>query len=159
MKIKKDIVTPFVATVFLIVAFSGILMFFHLLDDYTNVVHEFLGLAFVIFIVLHVASNWISVKSYFKNQKFIIPSIAVLILAIALVIIGVIKGNLEREILERLTKAPVSNSFKALNIDFNQAKTILEKNKIVINNPEESLEDICIKNHKSPEEVMELIVK
>ena len=50
MKIKREIVTPYLALVFFVVALSGILMFFHLFDGYTNVVHELLGLTFVLFV-------------------------------------------------------------------------------------------------------------
>lgn len=159
MKIKRDFVTPYLVFIFLVVACSGVLMFFHLLDDYTEVVHEFLGLTFVVFAILHVTTNWVNIKSYSAKRLFIVPSIAVLIFAVTLIVIGKIHGNLEHDLLERLVKSPVSNSFKVLNVDYGMAKTILEKNNIIVKDSLQSVEEISIQNQKSPEEIVELIMK
>lgn len=53
MKLNRNYVTPFISLVFLVVGISGLLMFFHLFDGYTEVVHEILGLLFVICYLCH----------------------------------------------------------------------------------------------------------
>ncbi len=157
--IKREVVTPYLALFFAIVAFTGILMFFHLLEDYTNVVHEFLGLTFVLFSILHIVTNRKSIGSYSKNRKFIVPGAVVSFLAILLVIIGKVKSNIELDIKDRLLTSPVSNTFKALKIDYTQAKTILKKNNIIIIDSLQSIDEISLKNKKSPEEIIQLIIK
>lgn len=42
MKLSRNYVTPFVSLVFIVVGLSGLLMFFHLFDGYTEIAHEYL---------------------------------------------------------------------------------------------------------------------
>ena len=93
MKIKRNIVTPYLAFLFLAVGVSGIFMFFHVFDGYTKVVHEILGLAFVVFSVLHLIINWKSMKSHFKKRVFIFSGIIVLIFSIAFIMMGKMHKN------------------------------------------------------------------
>jgi hypothetical protein len=157
VKMKRHLVTPYVVFIFLIVSTSGILMFFHWFDDYTTVVHEFLGLTFFVFAIFHVIANWNSIRNYSGNKKFFVPWITVSVVAISLVVAGKMHGNLERDLMDRLLKSPVSASFQVLHVDYDLAKTILQKNNIIVRDSLESLEEISIKNQKSPEEIVELI--
>jgi Domain of unknown function (DUF4405) len=159
MKLNRDLVTPFLAFVFLAVGLSGIMMFFHLLDDFTNVVHEFLGLAFAVFAMLHVATNWKSIGSYSKRQKLFIPALIVFIVATALITAGKMHGNLERDLLNKLITSPVSNSFSVLGVDFRHAKATLQRNHIEVTDSLQSIDEISRKNKRTPEEIIELIVK
>jgi hypothetical protein len=145
--------------IFLIVGISGILMFFHLLDDYTNVVHEFLGLTFACFAILHVITNWKSIENYGKKRKLFLPSVIILFASISLIVIAKLKGNLERELLERMIQAPVCYSFKTLKIDYYQAKEIFRKHNIVLKDSLQSIQEIGTANKKSPEDIIELIYK
>ena len=159
MKLKKEFVTPYLVFIFLIVGGTGVLMFFHLLDDYTKVVHEFLGISFVVFAIFHIRMNWSSIKNYAKRKQLLLPSIAILIISIAFIVGGKMHGNLEHDILEKVLRSPVSDSFKLLNGDYLQAEEILKKNNVIIEDPSKSLEEISIQNKKSPEEIVELILK
>lgn len=159
MKLKKEFVTPYLVFIFLIVGATGVLMFFHLLDDYTKVVHEFLGISFVVFAIFHIRMNWSSIKNYAKRKQLLLPSIAILIISIAFIVGGKMHGNLEHDILEKVLRSPVSDSFKLLNGDYLQAEEILKKNNVIVEDPSKSLEEISIQNKKSPEEIVELILK
>jgi hypothetical protein len=159
MKIKREIVTPYLVFIFLAVALSGILMFFHLFDNYTNVVHELLGLTFVLFVALHIIKNWKSIGNYSRKKLFIFPSIAILIISITFIIVGKARGNFENNILEKLLKSPVSVSFKVLNVNYKEAETIFRQNNLIIRDSLESIEEISLKNKKSPEDIIKLIYK
>jgi hypothetical protein len=159
MKFNRDVVTPYLGVVFIVVAFSGVLMFFHLLDDYTNVVHEFLGLTFACFAVFHMISNWKSIENYGNRRKLFLPSVIILFVSTSLIVIGKVKGNLERELLERMIQAPVCYSFKTLNIDYYKANKIFLRHNIVIKDSLQSIEEIAVTNKKLPEDIIELIYK
>ena len=88
MKIKREFVTPYITFLFLVIGLSGIFRFIHVLDDYTQIVHEALGLAFVIFSVLHIIINWRSLKIHFKKRMFVTSAIVVLLFSVGLVIFG-----------------------------------------------------------------------
>ncbi|MBI5540755.1 MAG: DUF4405 domain-containing protein [Bacteroidia bacterium] len=158
MKIKRNFVTPYLTFVFLVVGFSGILMFFHLFDDYTKVVHELLGLTFVLFSALHIIINWTSLKSHFRKKIFITSGVVVLLISVAFIILEKVHGNNERIVIEKLVKAPISSSFTVLNVDYNKAKIILKNNNITIGDSK-TIEEICVRNQKSSNEIIELIVK
>lgn len=50
--------TALTTAVFLVVAATGVLVFFHIGDKYLKGAHEWLGLAFVLAALLHVARHW-----------------------------------------------------------------------------------------------------
>mgnify|MGYP000869958899 CR=1 FL=1 len=76
MKLNRNYVTPFISLVFLVVGISGVLMFFHLFDGYTEVVHEVLGVFFMICAVMHIVLNWKPLKMHFKKAFFCRPPAA-----------------------------------------------------------------------------------
>lgn len=158
MKIKREIVTPYLIFIFLIVGLSGILMFFHLLDDYTNVVHEFLGITFAVFAILHIILNWKSILNYSNKRLLAVPSVVIILIAGVFIVIGKLKGNLERDLLEKLVQAPVSDSFKVLHVDFQQAKNTLQQKHIILKNAQESIVEISENNRQSPEEIIEILI-
>ena len=86
MKIKREFITPYITFLFLVIGLSGIFRFIHVFDDYTEIVHEFLGLAFVIFSALHIIINWKSLKIHFKKKMFVTSAIVVLLLSVGLII-------------------------------------------------------------------------
>jgi len=158
MKMKRNIVTPYLVFLFLILGTSGFLMFFHILDDYTNPVHEFLGLAFILFSILHIIINWTSLKSHFKKKRFIFAGIIVLMISTTLIIIGKLHDTTEDIILNRLRNSPISNSFSVLSGDYNKAEIILRNNNIIIGDSK-TIEEISKMNQKSPEEIIKLIIQ
>jgi hypothetical protein len=158
MKIKREFITPYITFLFLVIGLSGILRFLHVFDDYTQIVHEVLGLAFVIFSILHIIINWKSLKIHFKKRVFITSAIVVLLLSVGLVIIGKIHVNEERIIKEKLFKAPISIVFSILDIEYDKAEIILKNQNIIIAGSN-NLEEVCRKNKKSPNEILELIIQ
>ncbi|WP_367914232.1 DUF4405 domain-containing protein [Leadbetterella sp. DM7] len=157
MKFNRDVITPFLGAVFIVVALSGILMFFHLLDDYTNVVHEFSGLTFAFFAILHIVTHWKSIENYGRKKRLFLPGIVILFVSVSWIVIGRIKGNLERKLLEQMVQSPVCYSFKTLNIDYTRADSTLRHHSIMIKDTLQSIQEISIANKKSPEYIIKLI--
>lgn len=158
MKLKRNIVTPYLTFLFLAVGFSGILMLFHIFDEYTKVVHELLGAVFVLFSVLHVIINWKALKSHFKNKRFIISGIVVLIFSIWFVVLAKMDVDHERVIIEKVAEAPTADSFRILGLDRDEVEKILTENNIVIGESK-SIKEIGVNNDRSSKEIIELIIK
>lgn len=152
----RDIATSFTATMFIVMAITGILMFFHILDRYTKNLHEILGLAFVVAVIFHVIFNWKGMKSYFTKKVFAVASI--LVLAVALGFIANTKDgkNPKRVIIDSILNAPINNSFVILNGDVDMAKTQLESAGIMIKTAD-SIQEIADKNEVSPFKVVDII--
>ena len=86
MKPNRNYVTPFISLVFLVVGISGLLMFFHLFDGYTEVVHEILGLFFVVCAIFHIILNWKALKIHFKKGVFLPALFGVLTVSAILIV-------------------------------------------------------------------------
>ncbi|NDW17614.1 DUF4405 domain-containing protein [Dysgonomonas sp. 216] len=158
MKLERKVITPYLTFLFVVVAISGMLMLFHIFDDYTKVVHELLGAVFVLFSIFHVILNWKSLKSHFKNKVFIISGIVILLFSTAFVLAGKLHPNHEQIVMEKLAEAPISESFSILKLDYDEVEKILNENDIVIGNSK-TIKDIGLNNKKSVKDIIELIIE
>lgn len=158
MKLKRNIITPYLTFLFVVVGLSGILMLFHILDDYTKVVHELLGAVFVLFSILHVIINWKSLKSHFKKKVFIISGVVVLIFSVTFIILAKMNVDHEGIMIEKITEAPISESFSVLDLDYNEVEKILQENNIVIGESK-TIKEIGLNNKKTSKDIIELIIK
>lgn len=158
MKLKRNFITPYLTFLFIVVGLSGILMLFHIFDDYTKVVHELLGAVFVIFSILHVIVNWKSLQTHFKKKTFIVSGIIILIFSICFVYLAKINVDHEGIIIEKIVEAPITESFSILDLDYGEVEKIFKEKNIVIGESK-SIKEIGMNNNKSPKEIIELIIK
>jgi len=158
MKLKRNVVTPYLTFLFVVVAISGLLMLFHILDDYTKEVHELLGAVFVIFSILHVILNWKGLKGHFKKKTFIFSGIIVLFFSVVFVVFGTMNPNHEGIVVDKVTEAPLSESLSILSLNYTEVEKILKENNIIIGESK-SIKEIGLSNDKTPKEIIELIVK
>ncbi|WP_282636864.1 DUF4405 domain-containing protein [Sphingobacterium thalpophilum] len=117
MKLNRNYVTPFISLIFLVVGISGMFMFFHLLDGYTEVVHEIFGLFFFICAIFHILLNWKPLKIHFKKGVFLPAALALAILSVLFIVEQQYSPKVDTIILERLAKAPIADAFRALQVD------------------------------------------
>lgn len=158
MKPNRNYITPFISLVFLVVGISGLLMFFHLFDGYTEVVHEILGLFFVICAIFHIILNWKALKIHFKKGVFLPAILAILTLSVILVVSERMYPPIDLQIMERIVKAPVGDALKALNISYEEAAEKLKKKGIWIEKAH-SFEDLWMQNNADPEVIIDLLLE
>lgn len=158
MKLNRNYITPFISLVFLVVGLSGLLMFFHLFDGYTEVVHEYLGVFFVICAIFHIILNWKALKIHFKRGVFIPALLGVLAISVTLIVGESIYPPVDTIIINKIVKAPINDAFKALEVDYSEAYKRLETNGISIEGAT-TIEAIWINNNADPEKVIDLIMK
>lgn len=158
MKLNRNYVTPFISLVFLVVGLSGLLMFFHLFDGYTEVVHEYLGVFFVVCAVFHIILNWKALKIHFKRAVFIPALLGVLAISVTLIVGESIYPPVDTIIINKIVKAPINDAFKALEVDYSEAYKRLKTNGISIEGAT-TIEAIWINNNADPEKVIDLIMK
>jgi hypothetical protein len=156
MKLNRNYVTPFISLIFLVLGISGMLMFFHLFDGYTEVAHEFFGLFFFICAIFHIILNWKALKIHFKRGVFIPAALALAVISILFIVEQQSSPKVDTILLERISKAPIDDAFKALQVDSLKAVTRLKANGISIEGAE-TLEDIWTNNETNIMEVFDLI--
>lgn len=158
MKLNRNYVTPFISLVFLVVGLSGLLMFFHLFDGYTEVVHEILGVFFIICAIFHIILNWKALRIHFKRGVFIPALLGVLAISVTLIVGESIYPPVDTIIINKIVKAPINDAFKALEVDYSEACKRLETNGISIEGAT-TIEAIWINNNADPEKVIDLIME
>jgi len=158
MKLNRNYVTPFISLVFFIVGISGLLMFFHLFDGYTEMLHEVFGLFFVLCAIFHIILNWNALKFHFKKGVFLPAMLGVLTISTILIVSERIYPPVDLQIMNRIVKAPVKDVFKVLGVDYNEAKMKLKEIGISVDEAK-NMEDIWKGADTSPEKVIDLILE
>ena len=158
MKINRNIITPYITWTFFVLAFTGMLMLFHVFDGYTEVLHELIALFFVIISAFHIILNWKALRIHFKRRAFIISIIVVFLFSALIIILGSGHGQIERFTIEKMVQAPVFKTLDILEIDIKQAERIFHINNIEIGTAQ-TIEEIGINNNISPKDLLELLVK
>ncbi|NJI71930.1 DUF4405 domain-containing protein [Sphingobacterium kitahiroshimense] len=158
MKLNRNYITPFISLVFLVVGISGFLMLFHLFDGYTEVVHEILGLFFIICTIFHIILNWKALRIYFKKGVFFPALLGVLVLSVILIISERMSPPIDLIIFNKMVKAPINDAFRALDVNYEKASEKLKENGLSIEEAT-TIEDIWINNDSNPEKVIDLIME
>lgn len=158
MKVNRNYITPFISLVFLVVGLSGLLMFFHLFDGYTEVVHELLGVFFLLCAIFHIILNWKPLKIHFKRGVFMPAGLAVAVFSIVFIVLQQLYPKVDTILIERIVKVPINDVCKALQLDPTKVVERLKTNGIVIDSTE-TMEEIWMKNDVDPEEIFDLIME
>ncbi|MDX9769336.1 MAG: DUF4405 domain-containing protein [Tenuifilaceae bacterium] len=158
MKLNRNYVTPFITLVFLAVALTGVLMLFHLFDGYTEVVHEILGLLFVVLSVFHITLNWKALKIHLKKRAFILTALVVVAISILLIVQQHYNPKFDDILFERIIKAPIGDVIKVFQIDSTETVKRLKANGISFEETA-TMEEVCIKNKVHPKVVFDLIME
>jgi len=158
MKPNRNYVTPFISLLFVVVGISGLLMFFHLFDGYTEVVHEVLGLFFLICAVFHILLNWKALKIHFKKAVFLPALFGIITISTILVVTERMYPPVDLQMMNRIVEAPLNDAFKALNINYEEATTKLKAKGISVENLQ-SFGDLWKKNNADAEEIIDLLLE
>lgn len=84
--LQKPVLSPFLVTIFAAISVTGVLLFFHIKNGSIVVVHEWLGLIFVVTGLIHLILNFRQFSAYLKLRRswIAITAAALLILVLAL---------------------------------------------------------------------------
>lgn len=158
MKLNRKYITPLITLTFVITGISGIMMFFHIMDGYTEVLHEFMGLFLVILSILHIIVNWEMLKKHFKKKIFWVTILVSPIISALFVVQQQANPKVDTIIMERIVKSPIPHLFNALQVDSLETVKRLEDYGVSLEGAK-ILEDLWINNDVRPEKVMDLITE
>jgi len=158
---QRDIATSLTAGVFLIIAISGLMLFFHINEGTVKNLHEYLGIIFVVAALLHVTYNWKSMKGYFSKKIFIYTSVILLAVSSGFICNAILTNssiNPKKELIVSMLNAPFENALAILDVDLDEGKRKLQEAGIKING-EKSLQDLAKANKTSPFRVVSILLK
>lgn len=155
---KREIATSFTTFLFLVIGITGVMMFFHILDNYTKDIHEILGLVFVLIVIFHVIYNWNSMKNYFSKKVFSISASIVAVVSLIFILNAPTGENPKKIVFNSLMNAPIEKSFALFDEDFENLKSKLLKEGIEIKE-EKSLKELAKANNTSPFKIISIVAK
>jgi len=152
----KDIATSLTTLVFVVMGTSGVMMYFHFMDNYVKEMHEVLGLVFVAVVFFHVFFNWKSMKKYFSKKVFLFSTIIIIAVTIGFVTNAPSGTNPKGAIIKAVLSAPIEDSIVVLGLDMETLELKL-KNANILFNDESTISQIAKANNISPFKVVAII--
>jgi Na+/melibiose symporter-like transporter len=110
MQISRDWATPLTIGAFILMACTGILMFFHWDTGMNKDLHEWLGWALVAGVALHGAANWSALKRHLARAPALaIIGVFVALLAASFFITPEEEGSPVRLVMSTMLQSPLKN--------------------------------------------------
>jgi hypothetical protein len=152
----KESATPLAMALFIVIAVSGTMLFFHVGEGLVKELHEWFGIAFVTAAILHVYRNWLLFKKYFQKRLLWAILTLTIIVTLAFVAPAGLLGqrNGIRLIVDAVSTAPLQQIAPVLGTSYEDMRARFAKQGIVINNPAISLREIA---HHSKRELPEVL--
>ena len=155
---KRDLATSFTTFIFIVMATTGVFMFYHILDNYTKEMHKILGLAFVVIVFFHVFFNWKGMRSYFSKKVFLFSGIVVSVIALGFIANAPKGTNVKKTIIMSVINAPINDSLLVFNSNLENAKQKLEKAGLKIGTAT-TFQEIAKVNKTSPFNIINIITE
>jgi hypothetical protein len=154
----KSWATPLATGTFIILAVTGILMFFKIEAGYSKPVHEWLSWAMVTGVMLHITANWRAFTGYFSRK----PALAIIGAGVLITLLSVfLPAENEQNPRMKMTKALGSSKLETVAMVAGQkSESIigkLEQKGIRVESPTMSIREIAAKNSKKEMDVLGII--
>ncbi|MGA1932996.1 DUF4405 domain-containing protein [Arcobacter sp. YIC-464] len=155
---KRELATSFTTFLFLVIGTTGVMMYFHILDNYTKSMHEILGLVFVAIVFFHVLFNWKSMKNYFSNKVFFTVGGIISIIVLGFILTTSNEPSPKRIVFDSVFNKPIEKTSVLFTNNFESAKKKLEDASINYE-ANKSIKELALKNKISPFEIINILSK
>ena len=153
---KKYATTPAIA-LFVIVSVTGLFLFFHLGGISAKVIHEWLGIGFIVAGSLHVIANWKPFLKYFSGIKGIAIGLLILIPTAFMLFSPTSGSSPTNAVVEKVLKSPLTKVASFYEKNPQEIIKALESQGYKISSLESSLLNIARENGKSPIQTLGII--
>jgi len=157
----KSWATPLAIGSFIILAVTGLLMFFKIEGGYIKPVHEWLSWLMVAGVVLHTVANWKAFLSYFSK----IPAVSIISVGIVVTVLAVFMpasregGNPKMKMMKAIESARLETVAELAGKESEEIVTTLEKKGISVSDPSMTIRQIAKQNQKKEMEVLGLVFR
>ena len=154
--LQKNLATSLTALAFLVIAVSGMMMYFHLFNKLVEDLHEIIGLFFIVVVLFHVFYNFKSMKAHFKTKAFWFS--AILLTSVSLLfILNTKEGNNPKQaIVMAVLNAPLETSLQVLDKELKSVRDRLKSEGIIIMK-NDSIESLAKQYKVSPFHIVKII--
>lgn len=160
--IPRNILSALLTTIFVVVAITGVMMFFKIRPLSTESIHIWLGLTFVVFACLHLLKNWTGFASYFKKSSTLL-SIGAAFCVVALFVIVPMFDTQEKGVnpkgmmIGALMNQPIEKVAVFLDMDSELIVKRLSDQQQIIASAKQSVNEIAKANDKKSDEILNVM--
>lgn len=152
--------TPLIIASGIIIAVSGVMMFFHLGTGLIQELHEWIGVLFAVGMLFHIHQHWQPFRRYFSQKT----GIAIMITMIALssgmlVATGDNEEHPAKQLAQQFSQKSLTEIAQFQQRPIEQLLIDMEIEQIEVRSPEISLQKIAEENHTSPLRLIKIIVE
>lgn len=153
---SKSLITPITAALFLIVAFTGVLLLLKVGGGTAKEVHEGLSVLFVVAAAGHLVLNWRLFAAYLKKPVTIgLGVVAVAVLAVVLIGgEGGRGGSPMMEMFGLIENAPLAQFAPLVGCQGPQAVEILTRGGLTVSGESQTIGDIARTNHRRVPDIL-----
>jgi uncharacterized membrane protein SirB2 len=150
--LPRKVITPIIGALSLVIGISGVMLFFHFGEGLVKGVHEWLGMAFALVMMIHLALNWKAFKQHFRKPAAwagtaVVTAISVVFLAASLFIPN---DNPMRSVIHSIETVAVSDLAPVFKLTPSQMATRLNQAGAEIETGRETLQELAGKSGVEP---------
>ncbi len=148
-RLPRKVVTPITGVLSIVIGISGVMLFFHFGEGLVKGVHEWLGMAFAVVMLLHLAINWKAFKHHFKKPSAwvgsgMVSAISVMFLVSSLS--GTPHENPTRSIMRSIETAAVSDLAPIFKLSQSEMIQRFDRAGVEIETGQETLQELADKS-------------
>jgi len=157
----KSWATPMAASSFIILAITGVLMFFKIEGGYIKPVHEWLSWLMVAGVALHTMANWKSFVAYFSK----VPAVSIISIGVAVTALAVFMpasrdgGNPKAKMMKSIESARLETVAELAGKKSGEIIATLEQKGISVKDSSMTIRQIAKANQKKEMEVLGLVFR
>jgi hypothetical protein len=148
----KKYITAISAALFLVVAASGLAMFFHVGQDLVKDMHEWLAVVFVSAVALHVYKNWGAMMTYVRRKTIVAPLALAAVAAATFIVPAALSGREDPRhvLIQSLQEAKLADLGRVLDVPADSLVARLEQEGFTVTSAEQRLSEIAKGSGKPP---------
>ena len=159
MKTNRKWATPVTAGAFVLMALTGLLMFFHFDRGSNHLVHEWAGLILVLAVAFHLSANFSNFKKHISS-RIGLSLIAVFVMVFLLSFLQFEEKKTPPNWagpIRALAEMPLIDLANLAKINFNELREKLKVEKIIIDSKDQSIQDLVGPNLRRQAFALKLI--
>ena len=164
--IMRQCATPLSLVSFLAVAITGLLLLFGVRSHTLGEVHEWIGVVFILALVLHLVRNWRGMLAMLSIPRNLAIIAVTGVVAAALIFFSLPQGaggqghgaHGPRQVISRVSAAPIEKMAPALGLTSDEAIARLRRGGVAVEGPQQSLTEIAAKNGQAPPRLLNLVL-
>ncbi|WP_114694019.1 DUF4405 domain-containing protein [Motiliproteus coralliicola] len=138
--------TPLIIGSSLIVSVTGIMLFFHLAEGLIMAAHEWIGIAFVAIVGLHVLNHWRPFKGYFYRKRALNLILGTFVIAAAFVFSADSGPHPLERVARQIEQSSVSAVATLQQRPVGELRVALESEGLILNGNEQTLAQLAQDN-------------